>query len=85
MALTPRGPGPSAAMLLADAVEVREIARAAREHLAMDVAFIGEFREGVWNRTHAFYARLARGHDRSGVPAGASRRRRLARGASGAA
>ncbi len=47
MALTPRGPGPTPAMLLADAVEVREIVRAAREHLAMDVAFIGEFREGV--------------------------------------
>ena len=34
-------------MLLADASEVRAIVRAAREHLEMDIAFIGEFREGV--------------------------------------
>lgn len=34
-------------MLLADAVEVRAIVRAAREHLGMDAAFIGEFHEGV--------------------------------------
>jgi EAL domain-containing protein (putative c-di-GMP-specific phosphodiesterase class I) len=38
---------PSPSMLLAEASEVRAIVRAAREHLGMDVAFIGEFREGV--------------------------------------
>ena len=40
-------PDPVPSMLLADAVEVRAIVRAARQHLGMDVAFIGEFREGV--------------------------------------
>src|SRR5688572_11924218 len=41
------GPDPTPEMLLADAAEVRAIVRAAREHLGMDLAFIGEFREGV--------------------------------------
>jgi EAL domain-containing protein (putative c-di-GMP-specific phosphodiesterase class I) len=40
-------PDPTPSMLLADAVEVRAIVSAAREHLGMDVAFIGEFHEGV--------------------------------------
>lgn len=40
-------PDPTPSMLVADAVEVRAIVRAAREHLGMDMAFIGEFREGV--------------------------------------
>lgn len=40
-------PEPTPSMLLADAVEVRAIVRAAREHLGMDVAFIGKFHEGV--------------------------------------
>lgn len=44
--IAPR-PDPTRSTLLADASEVRAIVRAAREHLGMDVAFIGEFREGV--------------------------------------
>src|SRR4026207_721474 len=43
----PSRPDPTPAMLLAEADEVRAIVRAAREHLEMDIAFIGEFREGV--------------------------------------
>jgi EAL domain-containing protein (putative c-di-GMP-specific phosphodiesterase class I) len=38
---------PAPSVLLADAVEIRAIVRAARDHLGMDMAFIGEFREGV--------------------------------------
>src|SRR5688500_770225 len=40
-------PDPTPSVLLADAVEIRAIVSAAREHLGMDVAFIGEFHEGV--------------------------------------
>jgi EAL domain-containing protein (putative c-di-GMP-specific phosphodiesterase class I) len=40
-------PDPTPSMLLADALEVRAIVRAAREHLGMDMAFVGEFHEGV--------------------------------------
>src|SRR5678815_5714654 len=45
--LVPSRPDPTPAMLLADASEVRAIVRAAREHLEMDIAFIGEFRGSV--------------------------------------
>ena len=45
--LVPSRPDPTPSVLLADASEVRAIVRAAREHLEMDIAFIGEFREGV--------------------------------------
>ena len=47
MAVAAWRPDPPPSLLLADAVEVRAIVRAAREHLGMDVAFIGEFHEGV--------------------------------------
>src|SRR5688500_13262029 len=40
-------PDPTPSVLLADAVEIRAIVSAAREHLGMDMAFIGEFHEGV--------------------------------------
>lgn len=47
MAVATWRPDPTPSMLLADAVEIRAIVRAAREHLGMDLAFIGEFHEGV--------------------------------------
>lgn len=47
MAVATWRPDPTPSVLLADAVEIRAIVSAAREHLGMDVAFIGEFHEGV--------------------------------------